>query len=88
YIMSPTFGYIVGFVLSSFVVGWSCEKGFNKKTAFVAIFIGNAVLYIPGLLWLANFVGFEKVLEIGLYPFILGDLLKMGLLIPIANKFS
>jgi biotin transporter BioY len=86
YIMSPTFGYIIGFVLSAFVIGWLCEKGFNKKTAFLTIFIGNAVLYVPGLIWLSNFVGIEKVLLVGLYPFIIGDLLKMGLLIPIINK--
>ncbi len=81
YIFSPTFGYIVGFVLAAYLVGWLCEKGFDReiKKAILAMLAGNIVIYIPGLLWLANFVGFGKVLKIGLYPFIFGELLKIFL---------
>jgi len=88
YILSPTFGYIVGFVLAAFLVGWLCERGFDRqvKTAILAMLIGNILLYIPGLLWLAKFIGFKKVLAVGLYPFIPGDLVKIllaGLALPI-----
>lgn len=92
YIMSPTFGYIVGFVLAAFFIGWLCERELDKqiKTAISAIFLGNVLLYIPGLFWLAKFVGLNKVLAIGLYPFIIGDLLKIllaGLILPLGWKF-
>lgn len=91
YILSPTFGYIIGFVLAAYLVGFLCERGFDRdlKTAILAILIGNVILYIPGLIWLARFVGFEKVLAAGFYPFILGDLLKIllaGALLPLAWK--
>jgi len=81
YIFSPTFGYIIGFVLAAFLVGFFCQRGWdrNLRTAILAILIGNVVLYIPGLLWLAKFVGVEKILAIGFYPFILGDLVKIFL---------
>jgi len=81
YLLSPTFGYIIGFVLASFVVGWLYEKGMGKRieTAVMAMLIGNIVLYIPGLLWLSRFIGFGKVLLIGFYPFVLGNLLKSTL---------
>jgi biotin transporter BioY len=87
YILSPTFGYIIGFVLAAYLVGSLAEKGFDRsiKTAILAMLVGNIVLYIPGLFWLAKFVGINKVLAIGLYPFIPGDLLKLilaGLLLP------
>jgi len=39
--------------------------------------LGNVVLYIPGLIQLSFFVPEGKVLELGLYPFILGDLIKI-----------
>jgi biotin transporter BioY len=41
--------------------------------------LGAAILYVPGLLWLAKFTGYDKVLELGLYPFLWGDLLKAAL---------
>lgn len=91
YIMSPTFGYILGFVLVAFVIGFLCERGFDRKiqTAILAMIIASVFFYIPGLLWLSRFVGFEKVLSIGFFPFILGDLLKIsfaGLLLPLFWK--
>jgi biotin transporter BioY len=77
--MSPTFGYIIGFVLASSFVGFLCERGFDRKieTAILAMLVGNILIYFPGLLWLARFVGWEKVLAVGLYPFIIGDALKL-----------
>jgi len=81
YIFSPTFGYIVGFVLGAFVVGWFFEKNFfpSFPNTLLAFFVGNFILYLPGLLWLGKFVGWERVLMIGFYPFVLGDLLKIFL---------
>lgn len=81
YVMSPTFGYLLGFILAAFTVGYLCEKGFSKRITilFIALFIGNIFLYIPSLIWLAGFVGFKNVLIVGLYPFLFGDLLKIGL---------
>lgn len=91
YILSPTFGYIIGFVLAAYCVGWLCERGWdrNLKTAILALLLGNILIYIPGLFWLARFVGLRKVLSIGFYPFIIGDFLKIflaGLFLPISWK--
>jgi len=91
YILSPTFGYLIGFVLAAYLVGWLSENGFDRKieTALVMMLMGNIVLYIPGLLWLAKFAGFEKVLAVGFYPFLLGDLLKVilaSLILPLGWK--
>lgn len=92
YVLSPTFGYMLGFVFAAYSVGYLAERGWDRniRTAILAIFIGNIILYIPGLLWLAKFVGFGKVLAVGFYPFIPGDLLKIllaGLVLPMGWKF-
>ncbi|XOB40243.1 MAG: biotin transporter BioY [Candidatus Nealsonbacteria bacterium] len=81
YILSPTFGYILGFVLAAYLTGGLVEKGWNRNTttAVLIMLAGNIVIYIPGLLWLARFVGISKILTVGLYPFILGDTLKIFL---------
>jgi len=91
YILSPTFGYILGFVLAAYLIGYWAERGWDKniKTAILAMLIGNILIYIPGLFWLAKFVGFGKVLAVGLYPFIIGDLLKIflaGTILPFGWK--
>ena len=93
YILSPTFGYIIGFVLTAFLVGLLAERGWDRKfgTAAAALLLGNILLYVPGLLWLAKFIGFGKILAVGFFPFILGDVLKItlaGLLIPFGWKIK
>jgi len=43
YILSPTFGYILGFVFAAYSVGYLAERGWDRniRTAILAIFIGN-----------------------------------------------
>ena len=82
YMAGPTGGYLVGFVLAAGVVGWLAEKKWDRNvfTAAAAFLIGNAVLYVPGLIWLGFVLGWDKpVLEFGLYPFLPGDALKLVL---------
>ncbi len=73
-------GYIVGFIPAAYVVGFLCERGWDRRVQIIlAMLAGNIVLYIPGLIWLAFFVPVDKVLQLGLYPFIPGDLIKLGI---------
>ena len=79
YIVNPTSGYIIGFMLATFLIGSLFEKGWNKslKKIILTIFLGSLVVYIPGLFWLSNFIGISKALTVGFYPFLLGDFLKI-----------
>ena len=76
-------GYIVGFVPAAFAVGWLAERGWDRKPRILlAMLVGNIVLYVPGLLWLSTFAPAETrwatTLEWGLYPFIIGDAIKLA----------
>ena len=81
-------GYLVGFVAAAFLIGFMVERGWaNGTRLMMAMLAGNIILYIPGLLQLAFFVGWDKTLSYGLYPFIPGDLAKLyiaSLLLPTA----
>lgn len=79
-LLGPTGGYLIGFVVAAFVVGWLAERGWDRKvgTAALAMLIGNIVLYVPGLSWLSRFVPEGALLRAGLYPFIPGDLVKLA----------
>ena len=82
YMMGPTGGYLLGFIMAATLCGWLAERGWDRRVSstIAALLLGNAVIYLPGLLWLGTLLGWDKpVLEWGLYPFILGDLLKLGL---------
>lgn len=74
----PSGGYLIGFVAAAFVVGWLVERGLDRKPwVLVAMLAGNAIIYVPGLLQLGFFVGWSNVLELGLWPFVPGDLAKL-----------
>jgi len=80
-LVGPTGGYLMGFIAAAFITGLLAERGWDQRvrTTFPAMLIGNAAIYVFGLIWLARFVGTEKVLSMGFYPFIPGDLLKLAL---------
>lgn len=81
-LLGPTGGYLVGFAAASFVAGFLFENGFGK-TLFgrtLAMLAASVLIYAFGLARLASFTGWDSVLSLGLYPFIAGDMLKIGLL--------
>ena len=82
YMMGGTGGYLVGYILAAASVGWLAQRGWDKNvvTTGSAMLLGNALIYIPGLLWLGTLFGWDKpILEWGLFPFVLGDLTKLVL---------
>ncbi|MCS7191602.1 MAG: biotin transporter BioY [Armatimonadetes bacterium] len=80
-LFGPTGGYIFGFIFAAFLVGWLIERGWSRQllSILAAMLIGNAIIYAFGLPWLSFFVGWDKVLHLGLMPFLLGDLIKLVL---------
>jgi biotin transport system substrate-specific component len=86
FVLHPTFGFLVGFIAGSFVIGYVLErvKKVSFLTCFAACAIGTAVIYFAGTVGLylnLNFVAgkavsFGKVLEIGVLPFVAVDAIK------------
>jgi len=79
YMVGPTGGYLVGFLLAACLVGWAVDRFGSKKSAPFAMTAGLALIYAAGLIWLAQFVPSDKLLEFGLTPFLLGDVMKVAL---------
>jgi biotin transporter BioY len=81
-LFGPTGGYLAGFIVAAYVTGFLAERGWDRqiRTTMLAMIFGNLVIYLFGLLWLCCLMGVgTKVLAIGLYPFLIGDLLKTAL---------
>jgi len=79
YLLGPTGGYLVGFLIVALVF----PRFMDTKKSFLA-FIGlftaaNVVIYATGVSWLMLFNGFNLTAAFiaGVFPFIMGDLLKI-----------
>jgi len=84
YLFGPTGGYIIGFLVASYVCGLLSEYGVSKsflKTLFVMI-IGNLLIYLFGIMGLLPYTNFNfsKAVMLGVTPFVLGDILKIFIL--------
>lgn len=79
----PSFGYIVGFVLAAILVGWLARRGLDRSVpgTIGIMVLGNVVIYALGVSWLASSLGVDlpTALELGAWPFLIGDGLKIAL---------
>ena len=103
YLMGPTGGYLIGFIISAFIAGLLFSKEisfnmkffvkYNKNENFISVFIKLLIALIPvylfGLIWLGTVLGWDKpILNFGLYPFMLGEFFKITLLSFIICKLN
>lgn len=82
YMMGGTGGYLVGYVLAVLALGALAQRGWDRSVPKMAgaMLIGNALIYVPGLIWLGMLYGWDKpILQWGLTPFLIGDAIKLAL---------
>ena len=89
YFTGPTMGYLVGFLSAVFLTGYLKFDDWTKKTDknletffinFIKLLVSVGTIYIFGILWLSNFVGWDKVLLFGVKPFWMAELFKILIL--------
>ena len=82
YMMGGTGGYLVGYVLAVLALGYAARQGWDRSIGKMALamVLGNVLIYVPGLVWLAVLYGTDApIFTWGLTPFLLGDLVKLAL---------
>lgn len=80
YMMGPTGGYLLGFLVAAVVCGKLAQKGWDKRISTMALgmVLGNFIIYAFGLIWLGSVIGWDKpILQFGLIPFLAGDGIKI-----------
>ncbi|MFS8562890.1 MAG: biotin transporter BioY [Rhabdochlamydiaceae bacterium] len=78
YLLGPTGGYLMAYVIQVYMIGWFVEK-FPQANLFklVSVMALSICLQLSiGSLWLSRFVGLERCFLLGCFPFILGDAAK------------
>ncbi|NCP88305.1 MAG: biotin transporter BioY [Anaerolineae bacterium CG_4_9_14_3_um_filter_57_17] len=93
YIFGPTGGYLLGFILSAWVIGLLAERGLERsiRTSMLPFLVGTVIIYALGAAWLAFFVGPAAAITKGVLPFLPGDALKLilaALTLPAAWKLT
>ena len=78
-LIGPTGGYLWGFIIGATIMGYSKEKNLISSflNCFLACFISTTTIILIGTFYLSFFVGdINKALVLGLYPFLVGDVVK------------
>jgi biotin transport system substrate-specific component len=80
---SATGGYLWAFLVAAFVVGLLAKRGWDRGigSSIGAMLVGEVIIFVIGVSWLAAAIDVPatKALEFGLYPFIVGDAIKLFL---------
>jgi biotin transport system substrate-specific component len=79
---AASFGYIIGFVAAAALIGGLAERGWDRRPVrtLAALVLADAVILACGTVWLAGAlgVGAVRAIELGVAPFVLGDLVKIA----------
>lgn len=79
----PTVGYLIGFVAAAWVVGVLAARGADRTvlSTIGLMTVGSMVIFlfgVPGLM-LSTEMDFATAVDKGMVPFLLGDVIKIGL---------
>jgi biotin transport system substrate-specific component len=90
YLMGPTGGFLIGFLVMAAIIGWLADKGASRKLvpAFGAMMAGNVVMFVFGFVWLLTLSGqagwidqtnvLASAYKGAVEPFIVWDIVKMA----------
>jgi len=86
YFTGPTMGYLIGFLFATFLAGYFNFKK-NILVNFVKLLVSVSVIYIFGIFWLGNLIGWDKpIIQLGVTPFLLAELFKISILALLAKN--
>lgn len=88
-VAKPSFGFVIGFIVAAFVAGWFAERAWDRRPAlaFLGFAAASVVPFLFGIPYMALILNvvlgldysFAGILDAGLFPFIVGGLVKAAL---------
>ncbi|HEX2203873.1 MAG TPA: biotin transporter BioY [Longimicrobium sp.] len=84
YLLGPTGGYLMAYPLAAFLAGALADRGAFARLG--GLLAGLAAIYAGGLAWLAVQGGFTAAVAWGVAPFVLTDLVKVGMALMVSLR--
>ena len=77
YFTGPTMGYLLGFLVAVYISGkFNYDSNIIKN--FLKLLMATSFIYILGMTWLGNLIGWDKpIFQLGAQPFLLAELFKI-----------
>ena len=80
YFVGPTMGYLIGFLFAVFLTGYMDLKK-NIFIIFIKLSFSVSIIYLLGMLWLGNLIGWDKpIFKLGASGFLMAECFKILLL--------
>ena len=77
YFTGPTMGYLLGFLGAVYISGKVIYDN-NLIKNFLKLLLATSFIYVFGMSWLGNLIGWEKpIFQLGAQPFLLAELFKI-----------
>lgn len=90
YMVGPTGGYLLGFVLATALIGLMAERGLARGIigTTIAVLLGHVVILGSGAAWLASIGGWQMAWAAGTLPFLPGTALKSAIAVLLSNHLA
>ncbi|MCB2292202.1 biotin transporter BioY [Clostridium algoriphilum] len=93
-VVSPTFGFLMGYIVAAYVIGKLTEKNKSLSKIIYSVILGSLGIYVIGVPYFyfifTNYLGksinFYAALKFACLPFIPGDVIKAIIAIILAKK--
>jgi len=88
-LIGPTGGYLLAYPIAAWAVGAIMADSRNVRRVACGVLAGLVLIHLGGLAQLAILTGsISAAAGFGTWPFLLGDLLKIAVLVPVLAKLT
>jgi len=88
-LFGPTGGYLLAYPVAAWAVGAVVAEGRNVRRVALGVVAGLVLIHLGGLAQLAILTGnLSAAARFGTWPFLLGDLIKIAVLVPVLAKLT
>lgn len=83
YVLSPSFGFIIGFIAAAAIAGWAAERAWDRNVvlAMLGFLLATAAPFLVGVPYMATVLRMSDptaIIAVGIAPFILPGVIKAG----------